>query len=98
MFVLMDHELVKYDTDDDKKHRVQYCVTFCLDYLDFKGLVKIRTITKVLVPLVSGPSFWNRISDMQEKRERNGKRLLLFNQYLMSRKQAARLLPSSKYH
>jgi hypothetical protein len=35
---------------------------------------------------------------MQEKRERNGKRLLLFNQYLMSRKQAARLLPSSKYH
>ena len=69
--------------NDDEKHRLQYCVTFCFDCLDFKGLLKTRTITKVLIPLVSGPSFWDCISDMQEKCECNGKHLLLFNQYLM---------------
>ena len=68
-----------------------------LDYLNFKDLVLLRTVCKELRPHVTGISFWDKISVLQEKREAKGKRVVLFNQFMMSRENALLLPPSNLY-
>jgi hypothetical protein len=70
-----------------------------LEYLNYKELVQLRRINKGSVsPLVSGSILWDRLSDMQEKRALVGKRVFLFQQYMMSREDAKRLPLSKKYY
>ena len=70
-----------------------------LEYLNYKELVQLRRINKGSVsPLVSGSILWDRLSDMQEKRALVGKRVFLFEQYMMSREDAQRLPVSKKYY
>ena len=68
-----------------------------LDYFNFKDLVVFRMVCKELRLHVTGISFWDKIAVIQENREAKGKRVVLFNQYLMSRKDALMLPPSKLY-
>ena len=70
---------------------------FNFGYLNFKELVVLRMVCKDLRPHVTGISFWDKIAVLQENREEKGKRVVLFNQYMMSRKDALLLAPSKFY-
>ena len=70
-----------------------------LDYLETRDLYKLRRINKVYVtPCVTGICFWDRLSKIQEQREKIGKRVFLFKQFMMSREDAAKIPPSTKYY
>ena len=89
-------EEVKTNTTNSVKMWVFKSV---LEYLNYKELVQLRRINKGSVsPLVSGSILWDRLSDMQEKRALVGKRVFLFQQYMMSREDAQRLPVSKKYY
>jgi hypothetical protein len=67
------------------------------EYMNFKDLVQLRMVCKDLRPHVTGISFWNKIAVLQENREAKGKRVVLFQQFLMSRENALLLPPSKLY-
>ena len=69
-------------------------VARCVDFLDFHQAAKLRTVSKFTSSLVSGDNMWIIAATIQERKEAKGKRVVLFQQYMMSREQAA-VLPLS---
>ena len=72
-------------------------VARCVDFLDFHQAAKLRTVSKFTSSLVSGDNMWIIAATIQERKEAKGKRVVLFQQYMMSREQAAELPLSLLY-
>ena len=84
------------NTDDVKKTPVSIdIIKMCVDFLNFNEVVAFRRVDKFTRSLVIGTNAWDRAAIIQERREKQGKRMVLFNQYLLSRAQAD-LFPVSK--
>ena len=66
-------------------------------FLDMANLVKLRKLNKENNQIMTSTHFWTCASVLQEKRHQLGKRLFLFNQYLLSREQAELLAESKHY-
>ena len=69
----------------------------CMDFLNFNEVVVFRKVDKCTRSLVVGINMWNRAAVLQERREKQGKRMVLFDQYLLSRAQANMFPPSKLY-
>ena len=72
-------------------------VVRCIDFLNFHQAAKLRMVSKFTSALVSGENIWTIAATIQEAKEKKGKRVVLFQQYMMSREQAAVLPLSTLY-
>ena len=72
-------------------------IKMCVDFLNFNEVVMFRRVDKFTRSLVIGTNAWDRAAIIQERREKQGKRMVLFNQYLLSRAQAD-MFPASKMY
>ena len=80
-------------------HRTLENFKLVLDHGVLDYLYKLRRINKVYITqCVTGICFWDRLSKIQEQREKIGKRVFLFKQFMMSREDASKIPPSTKYY
>ena len=84
----------RMDAENNTKVLPKEIVARCVDFLDFHQAAKLRTVSKFTSSLVSGDNMWIIAATIQERKEAKGKRVVLFQQYMMSREQAA-VLPLS---
>ena len=84
----------RMDAENNTKVLPKEIVARCVDFLDFHQAAKLRTVSKFTSSLVSGENMWIIAATIQERKEAKGKRIVLFQQYMMSREQAA-VLPLS---
>jgi hypothetical protein len=82
------------DAENNTKVLPKEIVARCVDFLDFHQAAKLRTVSKFTSSLVSGENMWIIAATIQERKEAKGKRVVLFQQYMMSRERAA-VLPLS---
>ena len=84
----------RMDAENHTKVLPKEIVARCVDFLYFHQAAKLRTVSKFTSSLVSGDNMWIIAATIQERKEAKGKRVVLFQQYMMSREQAA-VLPLS---
>ena len=80
----------------DNAHQTDI-IALCIDFMNFNQLAKLRMVSKLTSSMVSNENMWNIAATIQERRESKGKRVVLFNQYIMSRENAASLPLSHLY-
>ena len=74
-----------------------YVIEMCMDFLNLNEVMVFRRVDLSTRSLVTGPRIWDRAAIIQERREKQGKRTVLFDQYLMSHAQAD-TFPKSKFY
>ena len=54
-------------------------IKMCVDFLNFNEVVMFRRVDKFTRSLVIGTNAWDRAAIIQERREKQGKRMVLFH-------------------